>query len=278
VLSNAFWTTRTFAAYYPKVLRLWPKNGFRGTPPLTERYAHSKEGLRQSSGRDFNQSENLSMITKMLSRLIVSFLARCGPEFYVTVSTALDQAATTSFRAQVLQLGLNASVRHPIYLKNPKYFQINNGFVAGPGLRLEAWDAFGDQRFVPMIKIGNNVCMNWNVHLGAINRIEIHDNVLIGSNVLITDHTHGATSATDLAIAPIHRSLTSKGSVVIEENVLIGEGRLHFIRGKNWEGCGHRCECSRHFGCCAQCGRLWYPGATAQAIVLRPNKLSATVI
>jgi acetyltransferase-like isoleucine patch superfamily enzyme len=165
-----------------------------------------------------------SMIGKIFGRLIGSLPAMCGPEFYATISAALDKAAVASFRAQVLQSGLDASVRHPIYLKNPKYFQIGTGFGAGPGLRLEAWDEYAGERFSPIIKIGNNVCMNWNVHIGAINRIEIHDNVLIGSHVLITDHSHGTTSAIDLALTPIQRPLMSKGSVVIEESVWIGEG------------------------------------------------------
>jgi acetyltransferase-like isoleucine patch superfamily enzyme len=164
------------------------------------------------------------MTGKILGRFIGSVLARCGPEFYATISAALDKAAVSSFRARVLQLGQDASVRHTIYLKNPKYFRIGDNFNAGPGLRMEAWDNFAGEWFHPLIKIGNNVCMNWNVHIGAADRIEIHDNVLIGSNVLITDHSHGATSATDLAIAPILRPLTSKGSVVIEDNVWIGEG------------------------------------------------------
>lgn len=85
-------------------------------------------------------------------------------------------------------------------------------------------DAYGDERYVPQLFIGNNVVINWNVHIGAIDRIEIHDNVLIGSNVLITDHAHGGTSLADLATPPVRSSLTSKGPVVIEENVLIGEG------------------------------------------------------
>lgn len=79
------------------------------------------------------------------------------------------------------------------------------------------------QSFKPRIIIGKNVCFNFRCHIGAINEIIISDNVLIGSNVLITDHGHGTTSKEETSIPPYQRSLYSKGSVIIEDNVWIGE-------------------------------------------------------
>jgi len=67
------------------------------------------------------------------------------------------------------------------------------------------------------------VSVNFRCHIGVINEIRIGDNVLIGSNVLITDHSHGTTSYDDLAQAPTQRNLYSKGPVIIEDNVWIGE-------------------------------------------------------
>ena len=54
----------------------------------------------------------------------------------------------------------------------------------------------------------------------------IGDNVLIGSNVLITDHQHGLNDLKTLKIPPSKRSLISKGDVVIENNVWIGENAV----------------------------------------------------
>ncbi len=48
--------------------------------------------------------------------------------------------------------------------------------------------------------------------------------MLIGSNVLITDHSHGTTSEADLRLPPLLRPLADRGPVVIESNVWIGEG------------------------------------------------------
>lgn len=109
----------------------------------------------------------------------------------------------------------------PVYAKGYKYITIGRNFSAGPGFRIECWDRYMNFSYNPSIVIGNNVSFNYNCHIGAINRISIGDNVLVGSNVLITDHGHG--SSEDIDIPPSKRPLYSKGPIVIEENVWIGE-------------------------------------------------------
>jgi len=136
----------------------------------------------------------------------------------------LHTAATASFRRRVERLGDNSRVRHPFYIINPQYFEIGRNFSAEPGLRIEAWDAYHEARFEPHIKIGDNVCLNWDVHIGANGRLEIGNNVLIGSHVLITDHSHGNVDFDSLQVEPIKRPLTRKGPTFIEDNVWIGEG------------------------------------------------------
>ena len=135
-----------------------------------------------------------------------------------------DRAASRAFGSAFTNAGPGWDVKHPIYLRGPQYVTIGRGFGAGPGLRIEAWDEYLGEKFSPEIVIGDHVGVNWNVHIGAIGRLEIHDYVLIGSNVLITDHAHGTTSSSDLDIPPLHRRLVSKGATVIEQNVWIGEG------------------------------------------------------
>jgi acetyltransferase-like isoleucine patch superfamily enzyme len=163
------------------------------------------------------------MATNLARRTIVRLLQNQSPGFYEEAQALSDHLAHKSFTDAVKDLGHSSTVRHPIYLKNPKYFRIGNGFAACPGLRIEAWDTFEGEFFLPQIIIGNSVGLNWNVHIGAIDRIEIHDNVLIGSNVLITDHSHGQMVPGECDQIPRLRRLSSKGPVVIEENVWIGE-------------------------------------------------------
>lgn len=112
---------------------------------------------------------------------------------------------------------------YPLHLHNGRLIVIGAGFRSNKRLRLEAFlrgGEFADSKIV----IGNNVHITWDCHIGAMNRVEIHDNVLIGSKVLITDHMHGRIDAEALSLSPDERPLWSKGPVVIEENVWIGEG------------------------------------------------------
>ncbi len=103
------------------------------------------------------------------------------------------------------------------------HISIGNSVYLGQSLQLTAWDKFGEQLFTPQIIIGNNSAIGDNSHITAINSIIIGDNVLTGKRVLITDNAHGASDPNLLEIAPNKRPLYSKGPVVIEDNVWIGE-------------------------------------------------------
>lgn len=117
-----------------------------------------------------------------------------------------------------IEVGIN-----PIF-QNPQYIKIGKGFKALYNLRIEAWDEYRGQKLLPEIIIGDNVILNTDVHIGAINKIVIHDNVLIASRVFISDHFHGDATVESLKLPPAERPLVSKGPVVIEKNVWIGEG------------------------------------------------------
>lgn len=90
-------------------------------------------------------------------------------------------------------------------------------------VRLTAWENFREQKFEPQIEVGNNCSIGSNSHVTAINLIKLGNNVRMGNNVLITDNSHGNGSESELEIAPNLRPLHSKGSVIIEDNVWIGE-------------------------------------------------------
>ena len=115
-------------------------------------------------------------------------------------------------------------LEYPVILKGGKYIEIGKNFSSRSRLRIEAWDVFIGTHYCPRIIIGNNVIINFDCHIGAINLIQIGDNVLIGSRVLITDHSHGEISTQYLSEPPSKRPLYSKGAVIIEDNVWIGEG------------------------------------------------------
>jgi len=151
-------------------------------------------------------------------------MKRYGSRLYALWLENEEQLATEMFQSQIYRIGKNCRVRHPFYLNNPKHITIGESFTACPGLRIEAWDQYLQYKYSPKIIIGNNVIINFYVHIGAIGTIELGDNVLIGSGVLITDHSHGHLESDDLATPVNARPLHYKGPTIIQDNVWIGEG------------------------------------------------------
>jgi acetyltransferase-like isoleucine patch superfamily enzyme len=144
--------------------------------------------------------------------------------FKVTNSAHFKNIASLQHSLNLKSLGKNCSFHTNSFIKNPKYISIGDNFSAMWNLRIEAWDQFAGEHFQPEITIGNNVNMQTDIHIGAINKIIIGNNVLLASRIYISDHSHGDITAEALQLAPAKRPLISKGPVIIEDNVWIGEG------------------------------------------------------
>jgi acetyltransferase-like isoleucine patch superfamily enzyme len=126
----------------------------------------------------------------------------------------------SSFRS----VGLNFNLGKNCTVYNPQYIEIGDDFMALERFRIEAWDSYQNQKFAPKIKIGNNVIFNTDIHIGCIDKIEIGNNCLFASRIYITDHHHGEPTLEMLQFAPKDRPLSSKGPVIIKDNVWVGEG------------------------------------------------------
>lgn len=126
--------------------------------------------------------------------------------------------------SQLGNTGNNFSVIYPASIRKGGNVSIGDNFNAGPRLRIETYPVFKDQKFTPKIKIGNNVKIGWDFHLACIDEISIGNNVLVASRVYVSDHFHGESNIESLVVAPAERHLTTKGPVVIEDDVWIGEG------------------------------------------------------
>ena len=133
---------------------------------------------------------------------------------------------SASVAKYVKSAGNNTIVFPDAWIKGGEYIEFGDNFYARSGLRLEAWDRYLENRYFPNIKIGNNVSLGENCHIGAINSIEIGDNVMMGSKIYITDHQHGKTDYEELQKVPIERELYSKSGVKIGDNVWIGDGAV----------------------------------------------------
>jgi acetyltransferase-like isoleucine patch superfamily enzyme len=129
-------------------------------------------------------------------------------------------------KSSLKNTGNGFSVQYPMYHAGLKFISVGNNFNCFSRLRLEAFDKHLNNSYTPVLNIGNNVSIN----------IEIGDNVLIASKVFITDHAHGEITASALETPPSARKVISKGPVIIEDNVWIGEGVAilpNVIIGKN---------------------------------------------
>lgn len=104
-------------------------------------------------------------------------------------------------------------------LKGLKYISVGDGTFISPGVQLTAWDSHNGISFKPSITIGNRCSIRNNAHITAINSITIGDNLLTGTNVLITDNSHGQSTREHMSLPFTERPLYSKGPVVIGKNV-----------------------------------------------------------
>lgn len=107
-----------------------------------------------------------------------------------------------------------------------KNIRLGKNFSAGRGLWLEAVTAYNGKNTNSQIIIGDDVSFSEYNHIGAVSYIEIGNHVLFGSKCYITDHNHGVyngKSQSHVSIPPIKRDLTTGGTVIIEDNVWIGD-------------------------------------------------------
>lgn len=103
----------------------------------------------------------------------------------------------------------------------PSRIRFGQRFMAGRGLWLQA---IGDGA---ELIIGDDVNMSDWVHIGALKRVVIGNGCLLGSKVIVTDHSHGSVADIASGIAPLRpdsRALVSKGPVILEANVWLGDG------------------------------------------------------
>ena len=116
--------------------------------------------------------------------------------------------------------------------RNPRILGLNRmrigqNFQAGDDLWLEAVLEFNGQSFEPEIFIGEGVNFSDRVHIACVNRVSVGAGTLIGSRVILTDHTHGIYQGelqSPPDVPPNRQPLFSAGAVTVGRNVWIGNG------------------------------------------------------
>jgi lipopolysaccharide O-acetyltransferase len=128
---------------------------------------------------------------------------------------------------KLLNLMASASLGHQINIDwadarilNPAHIQLRGRFQAGRGLWLQAIGERG------RIEIGDGARLSDLVHVGAVGNLRIGRNVLIGSKVLIIDHSHGhgyRAAPSEIHVPPGDRELVSRGDITIGDNVWLAD-------------------------------------------------------
>jgi acetyltransferase-like isoleucine patch superfamily enzyme len=164
------------------------------------------------------------LIKNIASTIIVVFSFVFSPGLSSFITNKYSQLYTFWLLRQFKRIGPNVFFAYPMYLKGGKYIKIGSDFNCDHRLRLDAYDEYLGNKYFPEILIGDHVSIQKDCHIGAINKIVIGNNVLMASKVYISDHSHGEITLETLKLPPAKRPLFSKGPVIIEDNVWLGEG------------------------------------------------------
>lgn len=124
---------------------------------------------------------------------------------------------TFYWKKRFKEFGRNSRIAYPALLQNTQFIEIGYNTTILSNARI--------QNFYPkagetIIKIGSGCFIGFNTSLLNASRIEIGDNVLFASNVLITSENHGMDP--ENSIPYMDQTLSSK-PVIIEDGCWIGE-------------------------------------------------------
>ena len=119
-------------------------------------------------------------------------------------------------------------IRFPFDIRGGKYIDLGTGLTLGKYCRFEVFPHFMVHNFEKKLVIGSDVQMNDNVHICAMEKVQIGNNVLMASNIYISDNSHGCYkdvtgNISDPSVPPIKRDYDIK-PVYIGDNVWIGQG------------------------------------------------------
>ena len=125
----------------------------------------------------------------------------------------------------VYEFGCNNVIKYPCWFYGDrKRVSIGNYVVIGKQSVIEAIYRYHGQELPSKIVIGDHCSIGEYNHITAVNNLIIGNGLLTGRRVLSSNNNHGDFTMKDLKNRPEERKITSKGDLVIEDNVWIGEG------------------------------------------------------
>jgi acetyltransferase-like isoleucine patch superfamily enzyme len=125
---------------------------------------------------------------------------------------------TQLYKRNFKSFGKGSIIASPTLLKAPKQISVGSSCTLNEGLLLRC---YGENS---SIIIGDGSAIGAQSSISCCNKITIGNGVRTGRMVIITDNSHGNNdSRLELDNNPILRPIVSKGEVIIDDNVWIGE-------------------------------------------------------
>ncbi len=185
--------------------------------------------MASNLARRLLQSQGKALEWCLAVRARLRHLGRCG----AWIADGLYRRVRIAFawtRGVFWGMRCDSAERHPVFIGPHGQFlglrgvRLHGRLTLGIRCRIELYHRYADQQFHPTLWIGANVSMENDCHIGVVNRVELHDGVMLASRVYISDHAHGDTDKSILEMRPVLRPLYSKGPVIVGRNAWIGEG------------------------------------------------------
>lgn len=169
----------------------------------------------------------MKFFIKNIILLFARIVCRLYPyRIIVRIRAIRDKIYTIWVRGFIRHMGDNVTISYPCTFNGEGFDHvvIGKSTIIYRNCIIESWQRYIQQRFSPLIEIGENCRIGEYTHITSINHIVIGNNLLTGRFVIITDHSHGKNMLkSELDEAPALRQLYSKGEVVIGNNVWIGD-------------------------------------------------------
>lgn len=144
----------------------------------------------------------------------------CHRKLVSVYSGMLDNIYTGYVRGGFRHFGDSVCMWRFTQLIGEEYIQIGDNCIIEPNVQMAVRKV--SEEHSPILKIGNGCLIRKDSHITAVKSIIIGDGLLTGTNVIITDNSHGDTDRGSLMQPPRLRNVISKGSVVIGDNVWLG--------------------------------------------------------
>lgn len=115
-------------------------------------------------------------------------------------------------------------IRFPVVIRGKKYIDFGSNITLGARCRVDVCGKHENKCLI----FGKDVNMGYDVRITCADKIEIGNNVLMGSRVLIIDNSHGkyVGENQDSPDTPPNKRKINAKPIKIEDNVWIGENSV----------------------------------------------------